>query len=177
MLFVSFYTLNYAKQAANLIASLDRHGLQYEVDAVETLGSWQANTQYKAKFLLEKHGKHGKVCWLDADCIVRKPPVLFDTIEADVAFHRFKGKELLSGTLYFGGTDKANKVLKEWSKVNQENPNTWDQKNLDTAIKLVPDVTTFLLPPEYCLIYDLGRKVYGQVDPVIEHFQASRTHK
>jgi hypothetical protein len=177
MIFVSFFTSKYTEEAHRLIASLSKQNLKFEVDAIKDYGSWQQNTQYKAKFLLKKQEKHGKVCWLDADCEVKKYPELLLNINEDVAFHRFRGSELLSGTLFFNDSDAANLLIREWIKVNQENPDKWDQKNLDEAIKRSPFVTIKELPPEYCLIFDLGRRVYKDVDPVIEHFQASRKYR
>ena len=177
MKFVSFFTDNYTEEAHRLMDSLSRLNLQFEIEIIKNQGSWQANTQYKAKFLLKKQEKHGKVCWLDADCEVKKYPELLFDINEDVAFHRFKDQELLSGTVFFNDSDAANLLLREWVKVNQERPDKWDQKNLDEAIKRSPFVTIKQLPPEYCFIFDLSRKYYKITQPIIEHYQASREKK
>jgi hypothetical protein len=47
-------------------------------------------------------------------------------------------------------------------------------KNLDDAVKGLPELEISILPPEYCFIFDLSKSHYGKLDPVIEHFQASR---
>ena len=101
-------------------------------------------------------------------------PKIFFELNCDVAFHRFKGKELLSGTVYFNNTAKTSELLQKWIDINQENPEVFDQKNLDQALKSVSDISIIELPPEYCFIYDLSKDYYPRVNPIIEHYQASR---
>ena len=115
--------------------------------------------------------------WTDADSVVRENPILFDSLDCDIAFHRFKGNELLSGTVYFKNTVATVSLLLSWIEINRENPEIFDQKNLDTAIKLTSDLSIVDLPPEYCFIFDLSRDYYGGRKPVIEHFQASRENR
>jgi len=174
MLFLNCHTPNYAGNAERLMESLDGFGLDYEVEVYEDRGSWVDNCAYKAEFIYEMHQRHGRVVWLDADCVVRKEPALFKSLNADVAFHRFKGKELLSGTLFFNDTEGAEKLINSWVRRNKEKPGVWDQKNLDDAVKGLPELEISILPPEYCFIFDLSKSHYGKLDPVIEHFQASR---
>jgi len=176
MLYINCHTNNYAPHAEKLIQSLEKFGLEYEVDEFESRGSWEANCQYKAEFIYEKWLKHGRVVWLDADCQVKRQPGLFDSIRSDIAFHLFRGKELLSGTLFFNDTIGAEQVLKAWIKKNKEKPNIWDQKNLAESIKNL-DVDITYLPPEYCFIFDLSKLHYPNSIPVIEHYQASRKNK
>ena len=40
-----------------------------------------------------------------------------------------------------------------------------------------PKFTYKNLPPEYTMIFDSMRGMYPNIDPVIEHFQASRRFK
>ena len=112
--------------------------------------------------------------WTDADSVVRENPILFDDLDCDIAFHRFKGKELLSGTVYFRNTEPTIRLLMRWIAINKENPEIFDQKNLDQAISEAEDLKITELPPEYCFIFDLSRDYYGGRKPIIEHFQASR---
>ena len=106
--------------------------------------------------------------------MVLQEPKLFFQIDCDVAFHRFKGKELLSGTVFFKNTVKTVELLDRWIEINKENPEIFDQKNLDTAIKSISDISIIELPPEYCFIFDLSKDYYPRVNPIIEHYQASR---
>ena len=176
MLFINAHTPNYAPLAEKLTNSLDALGLDYKVIQYESMGSWVQNCLYKAEFIRTMQSIHGKVVWLDADCAVLKYPELFFDIKEDVAYHLFKGKELLSGTLFFNDTEGAAKVLDEWVKRNKSKSRAWDQRNLQEVVnELKPNA--YILPPEYCFIFDLSRSYYGKLDPVIEHYQASRKNK
>jgi hypothetical protein len=176
MLYINCHTSNYADHAKKLVESLEAFALPYEVEEFDSLGSWEANCQYKAEFIYEKWLEHGQVVWLDADCMVKRQPGLFASIPSDVAFHLFKGKELLSGTLFFNDTIGAEQILKAWIKKNKEKPGVWDQKNLAEVIRNL-DVDISYLPPEYCYIFDLSKLHYPNTHPVIEHYQASRGQK
>jgi hypothetical protein len=176
MVFINAYTPKYKPLALKLIKSLNNLGLKHDVVEYESMGSWVQNCLYKAEFIASKQREHGKVVWLDADCLVLKTPSLFDTIEEDIAYHLFKNKELLSGTLFFNDTDNARKLIDAWVRKNTEKKNTWDQKNLQEVVRELKP-SHYLLPPEYCFIFDSSKKHYGALDPVIEHYQASRKFK
>lgn len=151
--------------------------MPHEVREIPDQGSWDLNTKFKPHLVLEHLPQHDYVVWTDADSVVRSHPFLFDELDCDIAFHRFKGQELLSGTVYFRNTEKTIELLHLWIKLNEENPKVWDQKNLDRAINTIRGLNIGKLPAEYCCIYDLSRQVYKNIDPVIEHFQASRKLK
>ena len=180
---VSYYTRNtsYELEAKKLMESLEKLGLPYEVEVIDTLGSWQKNTHYKAIFIRRMMEKHDEdVVFLDADCVVRRYPKLFDEINAyeyvaDIAVHYFQGKQLASGTLYFANCPFVQALVDSWIEENKKNPNGFDQKNLQNVLERGwKNLTVFHLPPEYCKIFDLMADVK---DPVIEHFQASRRLK
>jgi len=40
---------------------------------------------------------------------------------------------------------------------------------------LIPGLIYSNLPPEYTFVFDHTKKLYPNIKPVIEHFQASRT--
>jgi hypothetical protein len=181
--YVAYYTTGtpYEEEAKLLRASLDLFRLEYEIQGVPSLGSWQKNTQFKAFFIQEMLAKYSDrpVVYLDADAIVRAYPILFDEINCDIAVHHYDNKrrnfkELLSGTVYFGTSSKAREIVEVWIETNRELPEQWDQKNLQLALDRVPDVSFVELPPSYCLIFDLMK---DQGPAVIEHFQASRRFK
>jgi hypothetical protein len=176
MVFINAYTPKYKPLATKLIKSLDNLGLKHDVVEYESMGSWVQNCLYKAEFISVKQKEHGKVVWLDADCLVLKPPELFNTITEDIAYHLFKNKELLSGTLFFNNTEGAKNLLDAWVKLNNTKNNVWDQKNLQEVVRELKP-SHYLLPPEYCFIFDSSKKYYGNLDPVIEHYQASRKFK
>lgn len=174
MKFISYYTYKYKNEAAKLKQSLEALGLQYHVAGIEDQGSWDANTHYKPIFIKQQIQNQNAVVWLDADCMVLQHPQLFFELDCDVAFHRFKGKELLSGTVFFKNTARTIELLDKWIGINKENPDVFDQKNLDQALKSMTDISIIELPPEYCFIFDLSKDYYPRVNPIIEHYQASR---
>ena len=181
MIIVSYYTEEYKEVAMRLKASLERFGLDHDLQYVESYGSWQKNTGYKPKFIRAMMAKHPgeKIVWIDADAVVNAPPVLFYRLNCDVAVHRYtrfsRGVgEVLSGTVFFG--PDAAFVVDAWILEQEANPEIWDQKNLARALNAVK-CTVKNLPPEYCYIFDLSKRHYPGVVPVIEHFQASRQFK
>jgi len=175
---VSYYTRNtgYEAEAKHLIESLERFNLPYEIEVIDSLGSWRKNTQYKAIFIRKMMAKHDEnVVFLDADSVVRKYPELFDTIEADFAVHYYRGKQLASGTMYFANCPIVEALVDSWIEANKQNPNTLDQQTLQDLLKNGwKNLQVLVLPPEYCKIFDLMADIK---DPVIEHFQASRRLK
>lgn len=174
MLFINCHTQNYSFPAQHLKKSLDKFSLPYKIEVFPDRGSWVENCAYKAEFILKNLIENDSIVWLDADCIVHKNPSLFYEIKSDIGFHKFRGHELLSGTLFFNNTHASRSVVESWILLNEQNPNVWDQRNLAKAVKEDDGLEIYELPPEYCFIFDLGRQVYGELDPVIEHFQASR---
>ena len=177
MKFISYYTPNYKEEADRLKNSLDELQLPYSIEGIDDLGSWDKNTHHKAIFILNHLISTDAVVWTDADSVVRENPILFDSLDCDIAFHRFKGKELLSGTIYFKNTIPTVTLLLKWMEINHSNPEIFDQKNLDEALSRVDGLKIIELPAEYCFIFDLSRDYYIGKTPIIEHFQSSRKHR
>jgi hypothetical protein len=174
MKFISYYTDKYKNEAGKLRQSLESLGLNYHIAGIEDQGSWDANTHFKPIFIKQQIQSQSAVVWLDADCMVLQHPSLFYELDCDIAFHRFKEKELLSGTVFFKNTARTIELLDKWIQINQENPEVFDQKNLDQALKSMTDISICELPSEYCFIFDLSKNYYPRVNPIIEHYQASR---
>jgi hypothetical protein len=185
---ISFYTINtpYENEAKKLVESLHKLNVSYDVVGVPNLGSWQANTRYKAKFvedMLEKHiGK--SLVYVDSDAIVHSNPILFETLNCDVAVRwqdfRWIKNECLSGTIYLANNEKTRELCKRWQITNhREGPHakTFEQWNLGKVIEAMRNegkIKDVNLPPEYTMIFDSMRSMYPNIKPVIEHFQASR---
>lgn len=182
---VSFFTPDYSADADRLAASLDEFKIPYKIDQIPTLGSWSLNTAYKATFLaIARMQLRGPLVWIDADAIVRSYPHEFDHLADpkkiapepyDIAVHFRRDKELLSGTIWINDTYGAEALLTCWQWEQRKRPNTWDQKTLAHVIQETGDaIKLYRLPPAYCFIHDLMRPENPGVEPVIEHFQASR---
>jgi hypothetical protein len=191
MKFVSFYTGHYEWDAEQLKKSMTKFGIDTSnIEPREQVGSWEANTQMKAPFILEKLLKNDSVIWTDADSRIRQTPSFFDTITTDVGLF-FLPKELAggwvppehsilknvdsylqSGTMYFKNNDRVIKLLETWIELNKKDSQQWDQWTLQVALQN-SDVTITHLPPEYIWITGMD----SIARPVIEHTQASRRFK
>lgn len=135
-LFVSYFTADtpYEALAADLRASLDRHGLPHRIEPVPSRGSWVANTGLKARIVETAWRESDRpVCWIDADAAILRPPAFLMGNPFDTAFVRRKGWEDLSGLIYLNKTAAAGRVLAEWVRLCAENPNVWDQVLLSLA--------------------------------------------
>jgi hypothetical protein len=180
-LFLSFYTPDYEDCALELGRDCQRLGVDFKmVEEKHEFRNWMQATYYKAFFVkaaLANIGDYDSVVWIDADARLRSVPTLLDSLspdEVDIAFHRFNGKEVLSGTVWFANNAKAREVVNLWCDYNSGEISCLEQKNLAHAIHDTKDVRLYELPPEYCFIFDLSARLHPGVAPVIEHFQRSR---
>ena len=183
-LLISYYTkgTGYEKEVIRLIRSAYRWGIEHDIEGIPSLGSWQQNTQFKAKFIKQKMEKHPdrNLLFVDADgCFCARPALLDNMEDVDIAVHYRKrgerpegGEELLSGTLFLRNTEGARRLVDLWIKRNSERPGDWDQRTLEVVVEQNQGIKVGRLPAEYCCIYDKMAK--DVPEPVIEHFQASR---
>ena len=174
---IGYYTTNtpYELEARKLIVSLEACGYEHDLMPVDNLGSWQANTQFKAQVVEQMLLKHKRpILYLDVDAVMVQPPVILDNIECDIAaVHYADSTELLSGTVYF--TPASMPVVKRWQEINAQFPETlpdgrlaWDQRTLRMAI-LETKANFQELPQEYTWIVELTQKRFPGLAPVILH--------
>ena len=176
MIFVSYYTRDsiYESYANKLEWSYRKFGLPYDILAIDDLGSWDANTQYKPEFCGSMLIKHKQpIVYVDADAEIMQAPAFFDNINCDIGFVKKDRVELLSGTLYLNNTPNVFKLIGEWIAGISQEPNIWEQKVLQKVVEK-SDGKVELLPPTYCQIFDLMKDVG---EPVIVQKQASRQVK
>ena len=192
LMVVGYYTVNtpYEEEAQNLLQSLNKLGINHDISGVKTLGNWQANTRFKASFMLDmltKHPNH-RLLYVDVDAVVHKIPDLFKNYTCDIAVRwqdfRWRKNECLSGTIYMENNERTKRICELWRDINVNEgnqSNRMEQWNLDTVInKMKAEDSNFTyknLPPEYTMIFDSMRGMYPNITPVIEHFQASRRFK
>jgi hypothetical protein len=189
LIVVGYYTIDtpYEEEAQNLLRSLNKLGISHDISGVNTLGSWQANTRFKANFMLDmliKWPKH-RLLYIDCDAVVHRSPDLFKNYKCDIAVRwqdfRWRKNECLSGTIYMENNERTKRICELWRDINVKEGNAsnrMEQWNLDAVItqmkKENPSFTYKNLPPEYTMIFDSMRGMYPNIVPVIEHFQASR---
>lgn len=177
----SYYTkgTGYEEQVEHLKISLKQFNLENDIVGIPDKGSWHKNTYYKAQFILRMMNKHPdrSIVFVDADAKIRGNPVLFNDLDCDFACHFRQGKELLSGTLYFGNTKGARYLIKKWIEEDKLHPKTnMPQKNLRAVFnKQKKKIKWKALPIEYCMIFD--SHIRHKIHPVIVHFQLSRQYK
>jgi len=189
LMVVGYYTVNtpYEEEAKNLLRSLNKLGLNHDISGVKTLGNWQANTRFKAGFMLDMLIKHPtmRLLYVDCDAVVHKRPDLFKNYKCDIAVRwqdfRWRKNECLSGTIYMENNERTKRICELWRDINiaeGDKSTRMEQWNLDTVINQMkeedPNFTYKNLPPEYTMIFDSMRGMYPNITPVIEHFQASR---
>jgi len=98
-------------------------------------------------------------------------------LQCDVAVHYFKGVELLSGVVYVPAGPRRRELMERWAEMNEKYPHRMDQRNLQTLLAQDKSFRVVRLPPEYCCIFDLQRRLTPDIDPICEQFQASRRYK
>lgn len=181
----SYYTAKtgYEKEALTLEASFRLHKIEpYHIQRISNLGSWQKNTHFKAKFIkmMLKQYPQMAIVFVDADAVFHSYPKLFGEIGVDFACHfrnwHHRQGELLSGTLFFKNNGKMSRIVDEWIAVNKQNQIKFEQRNLERVIRRNAHIIDiYKLPVEYCCIFDDDNR--RQLNPVIEHFQASRKYR
>lgn len=199
MKFIGYYTVGgkdgdpYKAEADELRASLNQHNLPHDIRPYPSKGSWQANTQLKAQvvkdFLNDYPGQ--PLVYLDVDAKVLQRPVLLFDLHCDIAAAKHGGHELLSGTVYFGGSPACREVVDRWIAFCQKYPtrmpggllphfpkedHAWDQRMLDLAIRNT-DCKFVELPMAYTYIQNLSEAKYPDVKPIILHTAASRRYR
>jgi hypothetical protein len=174
-LLVTAFTAGYRDLADRLAESCEQFGRELFRVPYDSTGDWVRNGHIKPHAMLRAMDAHPKrpVCWIDADAILRKDPLMLDLLHetGDVAFHTVpKTREALSGTVW----TTSRPFLVAWADVLEQAPRMWDQHALGEAL-VRSEATYAPLPAEYCWIdYFAGRRWGGPREPVIEHTQASR---
>lgn len=180
---VCFYTLNtgYAEAAARLESSCRELGVPHAIEGVPNRGSWEFNCAYKSKFMLAKWRELKRpIMWVDADAVLRRAPCLLAGVDADFGIHKIDRWEFASGTLFFNQTENALRLLESWVAHCENAPAVWDQNNLDGAWEEIVSrypLKTLWLPQSYTRIFDRDALPGEDPEPVVEHFQASRSLK
>jgi len=199
MKIISYYTRNTPYEKVineNLLPSVKKFNLDYDIQAVEDKGSWQANTGFKSTFCLEMLKKHKETCvFLDSDATILKEPRLFweISLDYDLGIHyldwykmwrRQAGnpkRELLSGTLWIPYKTKTIQLLNNFITKIKNNPNVWEQRIMQQVIEKNRELNIYNLPYSYIVFPNQGGAfpvhMLKEEECVIFHGQASRKFK
>jgi len=176
---IAYYTMGsqYEQLIEKLKASCEQFDVKINVRGYDDRGTWEQNCAIKSEFILDmlRSFPGETLIYIDADAVIKKDPELFRIFDADFGCH-FLGGELLSGTLILNATNATIDLVSEWNRLQKEDTSKWDQKVLQEAFNDLRDSIDFHeLPASYCKIFD--NVLHKDVDPVIEHYQASRKVK
>ncbi len=186
---VSFYTLGtgYKEEADRLLKELHLFGFEHDIQGIQSFGSWQKNTQYKAKFIagmLEKYPRRN-ILWLDVDSSVCQYPDLFDNADFELGVHKIdwakyshgrrKDKQLANAVIYLKNVDNVRRFVYAWIKLNEKQPDRIEMQTMAEILSKWEGKLKFRnIPASYCQIYDL---MMAEGYPVIEQRQASRQYR
>jgi hypothetical protein len=165
LIVVGYYTIDtpYEQEAKKTIASCEKFKLNYDISGVKNLGSWQANTRYKAQFMINMLKKHKdkRLLYIDCDAMFHHSPELFKNYSCDVAVRwqdfRWRQNECLSGTIYMENNERTMKLCKMWLATNTKqgsSAKSFEQWNLGTSIEKMRKTDNLIdknLPPEYLI--------------------------
>ncbi len=183
---ISYYTKNtvYEKEMEGLIETCDELGLQYDIEGISDLGSWEANCNFKPSFILKKLKELKRpVLWVDCDTAILKKPQEFD---CDISFginEKLDAKDpskIFAGTVFINYTAKSLSFLKAWIErialeMQKKQPiDLIEQESLRDLFFLQKDLKIDPLPKGYWFIFDDLSSDLSPDEIFIVHFQASR---
>jgi hypothetical protein len=143
--------------------SLARLALDGEIEPVETADPGRLSAFDKAGFIARMWRRHRRpLLFVEADSILRRPPLLPAQFGCDVALHKWNRWEMSARTLYFGRTAAAEALLDNWLRLAATYPDVWDGYVLDQAWSLTSSqvaLDTLWLPRFYhALAGDAGTR-------------------
>ena len=146
----AFYTEDtpYEQEVQHLRSSLEALQLKHDIRPYKNRGEWVINAGIKPEHIYNIMLAYptDNIVYVDADAVVRQYPTLFNDIEEDIGVHYYKGKELLSGTIFFKNTPRVLKLLEDWIYAQTKNERTWDQKIFQQLLVDNPDIKIRDLP-------------------------------
>lgn len=189
---ISFYTRQtpYEEEVQNLIESCEKFQLEYEVEGIDSFGSWELNCAFKPFFIMKKLEELQRPClWVDADGIFVRTPSWQSAFEADLSVRydldlpSDHPSKVITSTVF--AKPSAKPLIKLWMRECQielskegRRVEFWDQIALRDAILRKPEgLSVAPIPLEYAKIFDHPIDEVVSNLPVIEHYQASRRFK
>ena len=192
-LVVSFYTKDtpYEEEAKAFIASCRAHEIRFEVEALESRGSWDLNCALKPQFLLKKlKEKKEPLLWVDIDGRFLKPLGEYDWSGSDFSLrvnaHLPEGDPnvFFAATIYCSYNPQVIALLEAWAQGCEEafacgnrKEEVWDQDVLHRVFARQGSVRFQALPWKFAKVFDEDIEVVAHEETIIEHTQASRRLK
>ncbi len=180
-LIISFFTKDglYKEQAAKLISSCQKLGLDYDICEIEEHKSWNEHCCYKAEFILKKLEEHGRaVIWTDVDSLILNSPKVLVECKADCALRVNDAvavedpSKILSSTMFFANTASSKKLLTLWQKECErgieKNSNTLDQVCLRKVVLHYPTIVEMKrIPASYLRSIERESEIDANADFIV----------
>jgi hypothetical protein len=144
--------------AWRLKRSLTQLRLDFDIQPIEAVFDDRMFGFEKADFVARMWDKHGgPLLFVEADGLLRKPPMLPAEFGCDFAAHRWNRWEMSARTIYFGASATAEALVKTWQDLSATYPSVWDGYLLDQAWSLTSSqmpLDTVWLPRSYHAVAD-----------------------
>ena len=153
-------SLYYEKCSVDLIRALDKFDLPYEIEKLNSLGSYKLNCSRKPKYILDKLEEHDcPLLWLDIDTILLKNPVDFAALPDSIDIALSTAVPNLSGIkaspLFFNSTENTKNLLRSWiSAVDNNIKNDVELFDHEPLFGIVSEyiekINIGFVGPDYC---------------------------
>jgi hypothetical protein len=139
--------------ALPLRLSAQRLRLDFDIEAIDAVFDDRMFGFEKADFIARMWKRHGgPLLFVEADAVLREPPLLPAHLDCDFAAHRWNRWEMSARTIYFGSSGIAETLLHTWQNLCATYPSVWDGYLLDQAWSLTSSqmpLDTIWLPRSY----------------------------
>jgi hypothetical protein len=133
--------------------SLTQFRLDFDIQPIEAVFDDRMFGFEKADFVARMWDQYGgPLLFVEADAVLRKPPILPAQLGCDFAAHRWNRWEMSARTIYFGASATAEALVKTWQDLSAAYPSVWDGYLLDQAWSLTSSqmpLDTVWLPRSY----------------------------
>lgn len=137
----------------HLRRSLERLGLSFEIEPIDTRHRASLSAGEKADFIMRQWQQHAApLLFVETDVMLQSVPKLPMLTGCDFAVHKWNGWEMSARTLYFGRSEPAETMLRTWQEMASSCPDVWDGYLLDQAWSLTSSqmpLDTVWLPRSY----------------------------
>lgn len=126
-----------------------------------------------ARSLLERRDE--SILFVEPDAqILRRPNVLLDEDDFDVAVYYDSHTLEVSGPIFLRNNDRVMRLLRDWQELNREEP---DATELETFSQILSragsEVEIRRLPVTYAWVERVHREIHPRANPVIVHFKTN----
>lgn len=191
---VSFYTKNtpYESEVTRLVNSCKNYDISFEIEGVDSFGSWELNCAFKPFFILKKLAELKKpLLWIDADGAFVGMPRWVEAFNGDFSVRVHPDlpndhpSKVISSTIFVRPSEAGIGLVRLWAKICEKqllDPNEmeefWDQIALrDALFSSNNKAIVHPMPVAFAKIYDHPHDLLEVANPIIEHYQASRRFK